>query len=76
MIDEFEFIFVEAARMLNQAGYYLYIRAQYAEAEPLFERSLSIREKALGADHPQLRRAWKSKPERAAALVRQGLWLL
>ncbi|MBE3117829.1 MAG: tetratricopeptide repeat protein [Planctomycetes bacterium] len=28
------------------------VRTQYAEAEPLFKRSLAIREKALGPDHP------------------------
>ena len=42
----------EAARLLNQAGYYLYLRARYAEAEPLFRRALAIREAALGPDHP------------------------
>ena len=42
----------EAARLLNQVGSYLYLRALYAEAEPLFRRALAIREKALGPDHP------------------------
>ena len=27
---------------------------RYAEAEPLFRRSLAIREKQLGADHPHV----------------------
>ncbi len=32
----------EAARLLNQAGYYLDDRARYAEAEPLYQRALAI----------------------------------
>ena len=27
---------------------------RYAEAEPLYERALAIREKALGPDHPDV----------------------
>ena len=41
-----------AARMLNQAGYYLHDQGRYAEAEPLCRRALEIREKALGPEHP------------------------
>jgi tetratricopeptide (TPR) repeat protein len=41
----------EAARLLNGVAYYLCERARYAEAEPLYRRSLAIREKALGPDH-------------------------
>ncbi len=52
LIAEWDFAFGEAARLLNQAGHYSYERAQYAEAEPLYLRSLEIREKALGPDHP------------------------
>ena len=50
-IDKFEFDFPEAARMLNQAGEYLDLRAQYAETEALYQQSLAIREKALGPEH-------------------------
>ncbi|MBV8234437.1 MAG: tetratricopeptide repeat protein [Acidimicrobiia bacterium] len=42
----------EAARLLSRAGYYLYHRARYAEAEPLLRRALALREQALGPDHP------------------------
>ena len=31
-----------------------YYERQYAEAEPLWRRSLAIREKALGLDHPDV----------------------
>ncbi len=44
--------FPEAARLLNQAGYYLDEHAQYTEAEPLYQRALAICEKTLGPDHP------------------------
>ncbi len=43
-----------AGRILNQAGLYLVERGRYAEAEPLSERALAIRERALGADHPDV----------------------
>jgi len=52
LIDECGFDFPEAARLMNRAGYYLLERAQYAEAEPLLQRALAIREKALGPEHP------------------------
>jgi len=39
------------ARLLNKVGLYLVQRAAYAEAEPLYQRSLSICERALGPDH-------------------------
>ncbi|MBV8606478.1 MAG: tetratricopeptide repeat protein, partial [Singulisphaera sp.] len=42
----------EAARLLNEAGSYLYHRARYAEAGPLYRRALAICEQALGPDHP------------------------
>ena len=41
-----------AAQLLNQAGYYLYVRARYAEAEPLYRRALAIWKVAPGHDHP------------------------
>ncbi len=40
--------------LLNQAGIYLYARAQYQEAEPLYRRSLAIREEKLGSNHPDV----------------------
>src|SRR3989442_6836809 len=44
---------VEAASLENQA--YRYDRQRrYAESEPLHKQSLEIREKALGADHPDV----------------------
>ncbi len=42
----------EIGLLLNEAGYYLHKQGRYSEAEPLYERSLSISEQQLGADHP------------------------
>ena len=39
--------------MNNLAGLYD-TQGQYAQAEPLYQRSLAIREKALGPDHPDV----------------------
>ena len=54
LLDEYGLSSPEAARLFNQAGYYLWQRARYAEAEPLYRRSLAIDEKALGPDHPNV----------------------
>ena len=54
LIDTWEFTFSEAGRLLNKLGYYLDDRAQYAEAEPLYERAIAIGEKTLGPEHPNL----------------------
>jgi tetratricopeptide (TPR) repeat protein len=42
----------QAALLCNQLGYYLQMIGEYAEAQPLYERSLEIREKVLGPEHP------------------------
>jgi tetratricopeptide (TPR) repeat protein len=39
------------ALYFNDAGFMAYTQGDYAKAEPLFQRSLAIREKALGKDH-------------------------
>jgi tetratricopeptide (TPR) repeat protein len=51
LIDQWHMNFPEAARLLNEAGYYLREHAQYTEAEPLLKHSLAIYEKRLGPDH-------------------------
>ena len=52
LIEEWDMDFTEAAELLMQAGYSLWERAQYTQAEPLFLRALAIREKRLGPEHP------------------------
>ncbi len=43
---------LEGMRLLSVTGRYLLERAQYEEAEPLYQRALLICEKQLGAAHP------------------------
>lgn len=50
LLTEYDLMFAEAGRLLNEAGVYCYERAQFAEAEPLYKQSLEIRGKLLGAD--------------------------
>ena len=52
LIEQHQVMRKEAASLLNQAGWYLRERARYEQAEPLYQRALTIREQALGADHP------------------------
>src|SRR6266487_2081486 len=52
LIEQEQMTFPDAARLLNQTGYYLNERARYVEAEPLYQRALAIREQQLGPDHP------------------------
>jgi tetratricopeptide (TPR) repeat protein len=50
--EEHEAELKDVALLFNQVGIYLYARAQYAAAEPLYRRALEIREKQLGPNHP------------------------
>ena len=50
--ESYRFVFAEAARLINNVGCYLYQRAQYAEAEPLYEQALEIREATVGSQDP------------------------
>jgi tetratricopeptide (TPR) repeat protein len=52
LIEQWNLAFSEAARLLNQAGCYLHERGHYPEALLLVQRALAIREKVLGAEHP------------------------
>ncbi|HEV8715352.1 MAG TPA: FxSxx-COOH system tetratricopeptide repeat protein [Candidatus Binatia bacterium] len=54
LVDQWRVEDEEAARLLNQAGYYLCERARYAQAEPLYQRALAIQEKVLGSEHPDV----------------------
>jgi tetratricopeptide (TPR) repeat protein len=49
----------EAAKVLQQAGWYLTKRARYNEAEPLLERAYQMSEQEQGAEHlDTARNAW------------------
>ena len=45
---------LELASLLTRAADYLSQRAQYEQAEPLYQRALSIGEQALGHEHPRV----------------------
>ena len=51
-ITDFGLDLPTAASLFHKTAYYLNARAEYREAEPLYQRALAIREKALGPDHP------------------------
>jgi tetratricopeptide (TPR) repeat protein len=53
LIEFWDMEFDEAARLLNQIGYYLKQRAEYAQAEPLYQRALAIWERTLGPEHQE-----------------------
>jgi tetratricopeptide (TPR) repeat protein len=50
-IEQVPIISPEAAHLLDETGYYLNLRARYAEVEPLFQQALVIREQVLGPEH-------------------------
>jgi tetratricopeptide (TPR) repeat protein len=52
LIEHYGLAFVEAASVLNRTGLYLGDHALYAQAELLYQRTLSIVEQQLGATHP------------------------
>jgi tetratricopeptide (TPR) repeat protein len=54
LIDRWDFEFSEGARLLNNAGFYLYQRGRYADAEAFLGRALRIREKTIVENHPDL----------------------
>lgn len=45
---------LKLASLLCKTADYLYDRAQYKQAEPLYERALRIREQELGPEHPDV----------------------
>jgi tetratricopeptide (TPR) repeat protein len=63
LIDAWSFTFPDAARFLNNAAFYLSDRALFADAEPLYRRSLAIREKALGPAHREVATALNNLAE-------------
>src|SRR3989338_6000626 len=45
---------LDEALRLNQQAFALYQAGKYSQAEPLYRRSLEIREKVLGPEHPDV----------------------
>jgi len=54
LIESWDLGLKEAGRLLNNVASYSYFRGRYADAEALFERSLTIYEKGLGSDDPDV----------------------
>ena len=50
-------------RLLNNLGQVEKVEGHFAEAEPLIKRSLAIREKVLGPDHPDVARSLNNLAE-------------
>jgi hypothetical protein len=63
LVGKWNFVFPEAARLLNNTAYYLCDRALFADAEPPHQRALAIREKALGPEHPEVARSLNNLAE-------------
>ena len=51
IVADFQLASPDAGRLLTVTAQYLYQRAEYIEAEPLYSRSLDIIEKSLGPHH-------------------------
>jgi tetratricopeptide (TPR) repeat protein len=51
------------ATSLNNLALLYSTQGNYAQAEPLYKRSLEIREKALGPDHPDVATSLKNIAE-------------
>ena len=81
-VEEYQLAFPEAARLFNEAATYLMAHAQYELAELLLQRTLSIRQQVLNADHPDTARTLndlgvlyltKSKFQQAEPLLQEAL---
>nr|MDZ7999968.1 FxSxx-COOH system tetratricopeptide repeat protein [Aulosira sp. DedVER01a] len=53
-IKQCQFELEAAALLLAKTGYYLQERGQYSEAEPLYQKALSLRQRLLGEEHPHV----------------------
>ncbi|HEC85697.1 MAG TPA: tetratricopeptide repeat protein, partial [Thioploca sp.] len=54
LILKWDFTSEEAANLLSETAGYLHEKGQYAQARPLYERALAIREQLLGKEHPEV----------------------
>lgn len=70
LIERYRLAFPEAARLLNQAGYYLREQAQFGEAERLFQQALEVRKQILASEHPETEKNFNSLAESFNNLAR------
>ncbi len=52
LIERHQLHFPEAARLLYQAGYFLYFHGFYPQSQSLYQQALTIREQVFGSEHP------------------------
>ncbi|BAY11379.1 FxSxx-COOH system tetratricopeptide repeat protein [Calothrix sp. NIES-2098] len=52
--EQYKFELETAALLITKTGYYLKQRGQYSEAEPLYKKALSLRQRLLGEAHPDV----------------------
>lgn len=54
LITQYQLHFPESARLLHQAGAFLYAHGLYPQSQLLHQQALSIREQVYGSDHPAI----------------------
>ena len=54
LVNEWQFSFPEAARLLHKTGFYLEERAQYGSAEQLLQQAKDLYEGLYGSEHPDV----------------------
>jgi len=54
IIEQYDMVLPEASRLLLQLGAYLEDRGLFRQSKPFYQRSLAIRENALGPEHPDV----------------------
>jgi tetratricopeptide (TPR) repeat protein len=54
LIPQFHLSFPEAARLLQQAGAFLYFHGFYPQAQSLYRQALAVREQVFGQEHPDV----------------------
>jgi transcriptional regulator with XRE-family HTH domain/Tfp pilus assembly protein PilF len=52
LITQYHLYFPEAARLLYQAGVFLYFHGLYPQSQALHQQALAIREQVFGSNHP------------------------
>jgi len=72
LIEKENLKFPEATQLLNRTGNYLYERARFGEAEPLYKEALEICRAALGEDHTEFATSLNNLARLYAAMGRYG----
>lgn len=85
LIQDYAFVFAEAATLLHRTACYIDDAGLYEQAKPLYKQALRIWEQALGPDHPAVAQPLKrladlyrleGNLEQAALLYQQAMHIL